>query len=436
MFARLVAESFIRNPRRKVITALALAVGMAVATAALTVALEAGDQVARELTSLGANLLVTPHSDTLPIEIGGVDYRPVNEGAYLNESDLGKVKTIFWRHNILGLTPFLDVPVEIAAAGQAPETVTAIGTWYEYAMPVPGEAAFVTGLKQTHPAWKIRGRWFANGSAECVLGESLAGGMRGSLMGATIRLRPAGDTADAAASPQWRECTVTGIVSTGEAEDNAILVPLATAQQMAGHPGEFRRLFVSALTKPSDAFSERDPATMTPDELERWSCSPYISSISAQIQGVLPGTDVRAIRRVAETQGQVLSRVSVLLWLVTIAAMLAAALGVAATAATTVLERRAEIGIMKAIGATNFLVAAIFLSEQLLLALVGGAVGFALGAGLAWFLGSGVFGSPAPIRLIVLPAVLGLAALVAILGSLIPLRRAARFDPAPILRGE
>src|ERR1700678_3116300 len=98
MFARLVGESFVRNPRRKILTAAALIVGMAVATATLTVALEVGDRLSREFRSLGANLLVTPQSDTLPVEIGGVDYRPVDEGAHLDEAGLGKLKTIFWRH--------------------------------------------------------------------------------------------------------------------------------------------------------------------------------------------------------------------------------------------------------------------------------------------------------------------------------------------------
>ena len=81
MFARLVGQSFIRNPRRKLLTAAALAVGMAVATATLTVALEVGDRMAREFRSLGANLLVTPQSDTLPLEIGGVDYRQIGRAS-------------------------------------------------------------------------------------------------------------------------------------------------------------------------------------------------------------------------------------------------------------------------------------------------------------------------------------------------------------------
>ena len=165
MFARLVGESFVRNPRRKILTAAALVVGMAVATSTLTVALDVGDRLAREFRSFGANLLVTPQSDTLPVEIGGVDYRPVDEGSYLHEADLGKLKTIFWRHNIVGFTPFLDVPALVNNT-----QVTLIGTWYAHDVPVPDGSTFKTGVSITHPWWKISGRWFRDGADECVIG--------------------------------------------------------------------------------------------------------------------------------------------------------------------------------------------------------------------------------------------------------------------------
>jgi putative ABC transport system permease protein len=183
MFTRLVGESFVRNPRRKMLTAAALVVGMAVATATLTVALEVGDRLAREFRSLGANLLVTPQSDSLPLEIGGVDYRPVDEGAYLPEADLGKLKTIFWRHNILGFTPFLDVPVSIRISAQGSAngnnaSATMIGTWYQHNVPVPDGTNFKTGLSVTHPWWKIQGTWFREGENECVLGAAFAAASR------------------------------------------------------------------------------------------------------------------------------------------------------------------------------------------------------------------------------------------------------------------
>ena len=175
---------------------------------------------------------------------------------------------------------------------------------------------------------------------------------------------------------------------------------------------------------------------MTGAEYDRWYCTPYISSIAHQVQQVLPGVEARAIRRVAESEGRILTRVSGLMWLVTMAALAAAALAVGATSATTVLERRAEVGLMKALGASNALVGAFFLAEQVLLALVGGGAGYALGIGLARLLGESVFGIPPTQRLILLPVILALAAGVALLGSLVPLRRVARLAPAPVLRGE
>ncbi len=433
MFARLVRESFLRNPKRKSLTAAALMVGMAVTTATLTVALDVGDRMAREFRSLGANLMITPQSDTLPVNIGGVDYRPVDEGAYLNQADLGKLKMIFWRHNILGITPFLDVPAEIQ--GSQPIRTTLIGTWYEHSLPVPDGTTFKTGLSVTHPWWKVQGRWFESGAKECVVGTSLAasypGGMR---PGMTISLAARDSTSPGAA--QAIPLLVTGIASTGGAEDKAVLAPLSVAQDLSGHPGKVRQVFVSALTKPEDSLAGRDPKTLTATEYDQWFCSPYISSIQFQIKQSLPGTDVRAIRRVADTEGRILSRISTLLWIVTLAALTAAGLAVASTAATAILRRRAEIGIMKAIGGTNGMVSSIFLVEQMILATLGGAIGYFIGTGLARILGKSVFGVPATPRLILLPIVLGLAALVAVVGSVIPLRQAAHYDPAPILRGE
>jgi putative ABC transport system permease protein len=401
-----------------------------VATATLTVALDAGDRLAREFRSLGANLLVTPQSDTLPVEIGGVDYRPVDEGAYLQEADLGKLKMIFWRHNILGFTPFLDVPVVLDVADPL-DAATLVGTWYEHDVPVPDGTQFRTGLKATHPSWNVNGRWFRDDAKECVVGANLAAAHPDTIqLGKTIYILRS------TISQVKYSLLVTGILSTGGEEDHSVLVPLSIAQDISNHPGQFRQLFVSALTKPADALSVRDPQSLTPTEYDRWFCSPYISSISYQIGNALPGVEVRAIRRVADTEGRILSRISSLLWIVTLAALIAAALAVAATSATTVLERRAEVGVMKALGAPNVIVGGIFLAEQLLLAVAGGAAGFVVGILLAHVLGESVFGTPGSPRLILFPIVLVIAAVVAILGSLIPLRRAANFEPAAILRGE
>lgn len=431
MFARIIKDSFARQPRRKLLTMAALALGTAVATATLSVSLDVGDRLAREFRSLGANLLVTPETDTLPLEIGGVDYRPVDSGVFLSEAELGKLKTIFWRNNVIGFAPFLDAPIAASGAnspaGGSPLQTTLIGTWYRHDVPVPnGGGVFTTGVSATDPGWRVEGQWFTDHSTEAVIGANLAR-RAGVHAGQILDVRSGGAQA---------QLTITGVVSTGGQEDDAILAPLEVAQQLSAKPGEYRRLLVSALTKPEDSFSERDPKTMAPEEFERWYCSPYISSISRQIQEQLPSVSVRPIRQIAEGEGQILSRVQALMWLVTFAALLAAALAVAATAGTTVLERTTEVALMKALGARRRLLGAVFLGEQWFMAIVGGAVGYAAGLALAHELGERVFGVSPSTRLILLPVVLVVTAAVTTVGSLLSLRKVMRLDPAPVLRGE
>jgi putative ABC transport system permease protein len=433
MFLRLVGDSFRRRPRRKLLTGAALALGMAVVTAALSVSLDVGDRLAHEFRGLGANLLVSPQADSLPLEIGGVDYRTANSGAYLPERDLGKLKTIFWRNNIVGFAPVMEVPAEawakssetISAPSRSVQT-TVIGTWAKHPVAIPDGHTYVTGMEQTNSWWHVEGRWFSDDAAECIIGE---------LFAARARVK-SGDTLQVKSGEHEFALTVTGILSSGGPEDEAIVAPLAIAQQLAGKPGQYRRLYVSALTKPEDDFGRRNPATMNAAELERWSCSPYASSIAYQIKQVLPGVDARVIRRVAEGEGNILTRVRTLLWLATLAAMLAAVLAVGASSAAAVIERRSEIGLMKAIGAGSGTIGFLLAAEQLLLAFVGGGVGYAIGIILARMLGQKIFGVAPEPSVLVFIVVLGLAGAVTLLGSAIPLRRASRYEPAPILRGE
>ena len=95
MFFRVLKESFARAKGRQALAVFAIALGAAVATCMLAIFLSAGDRVSRELRAFGANITVTPASDTLPVEIGGVDYRPVSAGASLPQEQLPQLKTIF-----------------------------------------------------------------------------------------------------------------------------------------------------------------------------------------------------------------------------------------------------------------------------------------------------------------------------------------------------
>jgi putative ABC transport system permease protein len=440
MFPRIVYESFRHQARRKLLAGIAITLGVAVATAMIAVATDIGDKINRELRSYGANLVVTPQEDTLDVEVGGVNLKPPSDGAFLNESDLPKIRGTFWHNNIVGFSPMLPVTVTIGN-GSGTKDVTLVGTYFNKSLHF-GKQDFTTGVRITHPWWKVEGScgdgrlarpgrvedspatcgWPNNESQNILVGERLA---------AKLGKKP-GDTLDVAG----RQLAISGILSTGGAEDDQIVAPLALAQQILGKPGAVRRVYVSALTKPQDAFATQDPNTMTPDVRDRWYCSPYVQSIAYQLQEVIPHSHAEQIRQVAQNEGTVLSRIQGLMLLVTLAALFASALAVSAAMATAIFERRVEVGLMKALGAGNLAVSAIFFAEALLLALVGGIAGFFAGALLARQIGRSIFNSQISIEPVLFPVILAIAVFVTFAGSAAAIRRAVKFDPVFALRGE
>ena len=415
MFVRLVYESFRRQKRRKLLAGVAITLGVGVATAMIAVATDIGDKINRELRTYGANLVVTPQEDTLNLEIGGVDLRPPSDGAYLEEADLPKIRGTFWHHNIVGFSPMLPVSAKVDALN-----VTLVGTYFSKQLTF-GKDDFTTGVRATHPWWKVEGAWPDDNSGEVLLGQRLAN---------TLGRHP-GDQVEIAGTSH----RISGIVTTGAAEDNEVVAPLSLAQQILGKPGAVRRLYVSALTKPEDALARRDPKTMTPEVYDRWYCSPYVQSIAYQLQEVIPHSHAEQIRQVAQNEGTVLSRIQGLMLLVTLAALFASALAVSAAMATAIYERRAEVGLMKALGAGSLSVAALFFTEAALLALIGGIAGFTGGVLLAGQIGRSIFNSQIAIQPVLFPFILGIAVIVTFAGSAAAIRRAVKFDPVYALRG-
>ena len=193
---------------------------------------------------------------------------------------------------------------------------------------------------------------------------------------------------------------------------------------------------MSALTKPEDDFARKNPQALSKTDFDRWFCSPYAKSIAFQVQEAIPGSRAVEIRQVSQNEGNVLSRIEGLMLLVTIAALLASALAVSSAMATAILERRGDVGLMKAMGAANSTIAGLFLTEAALLAFVGGAVGFAIGAILARRIGVWIFASQVSISPVLFPFMITIAMLVTFLGSAAAIRTALRYEPVMVLRGE
>jgi len=420
MFVRLVYESFRREKRRKLLAGAAITLGVTVATAMIAVATDIGDKINRELRTIGANLVVTPQEDSLDVEIGGVNLKPPSDGAYLNEADLPKIKGTFWHNNITGFAPMLPVNVALEYGGSS-QDVTLTGTYFAKQLSF-GTENFVTGVRSTYPLWKVDGRWPDDNYSSVLLGERLAARIRWHAL-TTVNLA-------------GREFHVSGVLSTGGPEDDQIFAPLSVAQEILSRPGAVRRVYVSALTKPEDAFARRDPKSLSGAIYDRWYCSPYPQSIAFQLAEAIPHSHAEQIRQVAQNEGAVLTRIEGLIYLITLAALFSSALAVSAAMATSIFERRTEVGLMKALGAGRLAVASVFFAEATLLALIGGLFGFGAGSILARQIGHSIFNSRISISPVLLPVILAIAVLVTFAGSASAIRRAVGLDPVFALRGE
>ena len=168
MFRQMIKGSLVRQRGRFMLIALTVALGVSLALAMLNVMFDVGDKVNRELKTYGANITVTPKNAALLRDVYGVSGAANRE--FLNESDLGKLKTIFWTNNIVAFAPALDGSLTLADGS----TVPALGTWFEHTMTLPTGETFSTGMNEMKSWWKIDGAYPIDGQRQALVGSKLA----------------------------------------------------------------------------------------------------------------------------------------------------------------------------------------------------------------------------------------------------------------------
>jgi putative ABC transport system permease protein len=457
MFFRLLMESFRHQRRRKMLAGIAILLGTTAVTAMLALATTIGDRIHKELAVYGANIIVYPKADQLEVKVGGVDIKPASSGAYLDERELQKLKAIFWANNITGISPELSYHLLIPG-NRGTVNTEVVGVWFKRSFGVVKN----TGAPELHPSWKITGNWpeddissmFIKGNPDDVPGQIVVGKSLAERLGLHVNddLRLL-DFPVPHYGPNFLSLMtfrVTGIVSSDDDIDTKLLMPLQLAQTIfANSPlqpetpahnfNAISRVEISARTKPEDAFARKDPDSLSPKDHEIWYCRPYANSIAYQIREAIPGAEAEQVRRVEQSEGNVLNRISGLMWLISAAALLAAGFAVSAAMATAILERRGEIGLMRSLGASKGAIAFLFYAETGLLAIFAGSLGYLAGSGLAAWLGARIFrgdgGVTESILIpVLLPVVVALALVVAIAGSTPSIRAALRMEPSAILR--
>ncbi|MFZ7274032.1 ABC transporter permease [Avibacterium avium] len=438
MLSRMLLQSWRHGLKRKLLAIMTIFLAAGLVSALLAVSIDIGDKMARELKSYGANILIEPASSAVlsaEINVGN----SLSTQDFLDEKELPNVKDIFWRNNIVGFAPLLSAEVEGKNLTQNnTHNISILGTFFDRPIAIPDEDDYHTGQRIISPYWKVQGQWVddtqknISENIPALLGNQLANHTQWKI-GDQIQLNyHEGET------QRHLNIHIVGILSTGGAEEQQIVLPLSAVQNLLNLSGKVQAIKVSALTVPENKLSRKardNPDALAAEEYDRWYCTAYVSSISHQLEEAISGAVVRPIWQVAASEGVVIEKIQLLLAVVTVAALVAAAMGIASLMTTTIIERSKEIGLMKALGAYQWQIVLLFYCEAIISALLGGALGCVAGWGLAKFIGITLFGSPLDFAWIVVPCVLVLSMIIALIGTWFPAHRIAQLYPVEVLYG-
>jgi putative ABC transport system permease protein len=263
------------------------------------------------------------------------------------------------------------------------------------------------GARATSPYWLVSGRWPAN-PGEALMGAEVAAALR---LAAGSPFAITG--ADSLGENFSRNFTITGLLQTGGAEEAFIFMSLE----------DFR-----SMMQEEDRLDVVECSVSAPREV--------LEAQAERIAELVPTVSPALVKRVADSEGSVLTKLQSLIYLVTVVVLLLIMICVATTMMAVIAERRREIGLRKALGASNRSLIVEFIGEGMFLGGFGGILGAALGFAFAQIVGINVFTRSIAFKPLLAPATLAASILVTAIACVIPVRSAADVDPAIVLRGE
>lgn len=393
MFFRMVTASLMRRRSRMLIALLAIAIGAAILSGLMTIYYDVPRQLGAQFRNYGANMIITPTDEDITTE-------EMNEAVALIDSQ-----------DLVGAAPYRYETVRIHE-----QPIMAAGTDMEQA-------------QKTSPYWSVDGEW-PSASGELMVGQTVSEDLNlkvGDTVEVsfqpeetteTVETADAGATSETAAEDETTvdnvlDFTVTSILSTGGSEEDYVYMSLDDME---------------TLTEIGD--------TIDLVELSISSSSDGLTAYMNEINDTLPSMNASLVKRVTASETTVLSKLQALILLVTIVVLALTMISVATTMTAVVTERRKEIGLRKAIGATDREIIGEFMGETVLLGGFGGLLGGFLGFAFAQVVSVSIFSSSISFRPYILPLAIVVSIAVTCIACLIPIRSATSIDPALVLKGE
>ena len=373
MYLKMITSSLIRRRSRMLVALLAIAIGSTVLSGLLTIYYDIPRQMGTVFRSYGANVI----------------FLPAESESKITQEQIGTIKQVIDSEKLVGFAPYI---YQSAKVNEQPYMIAATD---------------LENAKSNSPYWLIRGDWPHN-KKEVLVGHEISRNIELSV-GDTFIVntpKPNGDVT-------VNECTVSGIVTTGGVEEEFIFMSLEDIKGIIGYDDQFDVIECSI-----DGNQE------------------YLKSIADTVSKQVNGITPRLVKRVTESQDVVLNKLQALVWIVTIIVLFLTMICVTTTMMAVVAERRKEIGLKKALGASNSGVVKDFMGEAVMLGLIGGILGVVLGYVFADNVSISVFAREVSFPVQLAPFTVIASIIITIVSCLFPVRATVDIDPALVLRGE
>ena len=373
MYLKMITSSLIRRRSRMLVALLAIAIGSTVLSGLLTIYYDIPRQMGTVFRSYGANVI----------------FLPAESEAKIMQEQIDAIKQVIDSEKLVGFAPYI---YQSAKVNEQPYMIAATD---------------LENARNNSPYWLIRGDWPHN-KKEVLIGHEISRNIELSV-GDTFIVNTPKVNGDVTVN----ECTVSGIVTTGGVEEEFIFMSLEDIKGIIGYDDQFDVIECSI-----DGNQE------------------YLKSIADMVSKQVNGITPRLVKRVTESQDVVLNKLQALVWIVTIIVLFLTMICVTTTMMAVVAERRKEIGLKKALGASNSSVVKDFMGEAVMLGLIGGILGVVLGYVFADNVSISVFAREVSFPVQLAPFTVIASIIITIVSCLFPVRATVDIDPALVLRGE